>query len=352
MPDLAGADFETLTGLVGQYSPSGQERGAVDWLVARMAGLGFEQAFRDPAGNAVGILGAGPRQIVLLGHIDTVPGEILPRVEDGIFYGRGSVDAKAPLACFVDAAAAVGACPGWQVVVIGAVEEERNSEGARYVVDQYRPDYAIIGEPNNWERVALGYKGSAWAELTLERSMAHTASREEPVCEAAVQTWLGIQAFAAEFNQGRGRAFDQLLPSLRGMQSGEDGFKAWAKLSIGARLPLDMPPEPWYARLTELAGTAWLEKRGYSIPAWQCDKNTPLIRALLSGIRAQGGKPAFVNKTGTADLNIVAPAWACPAAVYGPGDSALDHTPNEHIALDEYGRAVAALTAALRHLQI
>jgi LysW-gamma-L-lysine carboxypeptidase len=97
----------------------------------------------------------------LLGHIDTVPGEIPVRVVDGVLYGRGAVDAKGPLACFTDAVAKVGAKEGWQLVVIGAVEEERDSEGVRFVVNQYKPDFAIIGEPNQWDRVALGYKGSA-----------------------------------------------------------------------------------------------------------------------------------------------------------------------------------------------
>ena len=350
MPDLT--EFATLTGLVGKYSPSGQERCAVEWLVDHMQSLGFTHSFRDQAGNAVGVMGNGARQVVLLGHIDTVPGEIPLRIEDGVFYGRGSVDAKGPLACFVDAAAALGPQNGWQVMVIGAVEEERNSEGARFVVDQYHPDFAIIGEPNHWERVALGYKGSAWAEIVLERAMVHTASKEESVCEAAVQTWLAIEMFAQNFNQGRERAFDQVMPSLRAMSSGEDGFSSWAKLSVGARLPLDLPPDAWYTRLEALAGSAQVSHRGYAIPAWQCEKNTALVRALLSGIRSMGGKPAFVNKTGTADLNIVAPAWQCPAAVYGPGDSALDHTPDEHISLAEYGKAVAALKAALGNLLV
>ncbi len=73
-----------------------------------------------------------------------------------LLYGRGSVDAKAPLACFVDAVTQVGGVDGWQFVVIGVVEEERDSEGARFVVDRYQPDFAIIGEPNRWDRVSLG----------------------------------------------------------------------------------------------------------------------------------------------------------------------------------------------------
>ncbi|MBI5963617.1 MAG: M20/M25/M40 family metallo-hydrolase [Chloroflexi bacterium] len=67
-------------------------------------------------------------------------------------------------------------------------------------------------------------------------------------------------------------------------------------------------------------------------------------------MRSQGGEPRFVYKTGTADLNIVAPVWKCPAVVYGPGDSALDHTPNEHINLDDYQKAVYVLTEALKRL--
>ena len=74
-------DYSTLIGLVKHYSPSGQERGAVEWLVGRMQTLGFDEAFVDGAGNAVGVIGDGPKQVVLLGHIDTVPGEIPVRVE-------------------------------------------------------------------------------------------------------------------------------------------------------------------------------------------------------------------------------------------------------------------------------
>ncbi len=362
------ADFLTLIGLVEQYSPSGQERPAVDWLVNRMAALGFSKAFRDEAGNAVGVMGEGPKQVVLLGHIDTVPGQIPVRVENNVgatdvgatresplpqsplLYGRGSVDAKGPLACFTDAVAGVGAVDGWQFVVIGAVEEERDSDGAQYVASAYHPQFAIIGEPNRWDRVALGYKGSAWVSIEVHRALAHTAGRQESACEAVVAVWQAMQAWAETFNTGRAKAFDQLLLTLRGMESGGDGFDEWARLRIGARLPLDLPPSAWYAQVEALAAGAEVERLGFSLPAFQCEKNTALVRALLTGIRAAGGAPSFVYKTGTADLNVIGPIWQCPALVYGPGDSALDHTPNEHILLEEYSKAVTVLKTALNSL--
>jgi LysW-gamma-L-lysine carboxypeptidase len=141
---------DTLLGLIEHYSPSGQEGEAVAWLVGRMTALGYTQAFADEAGNAIGVMGSGPRQMILLGHIDTVPGEIPPRLEGDLLYGRGSVDAKGSLACFVDAVARLGSHAGWQIIVIGAVDEERDSLGARSVAASYCPEFAIVGEPNGW----------------------------------------------------------------------------------------------------------------------------------------------------------------------------------------------------------
>jgi LysW-gamma-L-lysine carboxypeptidase len=348
---MSESNAETLIGLVSQYSPSGSERGAVQWLVERMKSLGYDEAHIDEAGNAVGLMGKGSKQVVLLGHIDTVPGEISVRVEDNILYGRGSVDAKGPLACFADAVAQVGKKDGWQFVVIGAIEEERNSEGARFVVDQYRPDFAIIGEPNHWDRVALGYKGSAWANVIVKREQTHTASGEETAAEIAVDLWLKIKAYVNSYNEDKKKIFDQLLLTLRGIDSDQDGFEQQATLKVGVRLPVEVSPQDWYARLNEIVKEeALIEPTGFAIPAWGCEKNTSLVRAFLSGIRSQGGDPRFVYKTGTADLNIVAPVWKCPAVVYGPGDSALDHTPNEHLSLDEYIKSVDVLSQALEHL--
>lgn len=348
-------EYATLTGLLERYSPSGSEEAAVGWLVARMQALGYSRAFRDPAGNAVGVMGSGPRLGVLLGHIDTVPGEIAVRRQGDKLYGRGAVDAKGPLAACVDAVARAGPLEGWQIIVVGAVDEERDSAGARFLVDKYAPDFAIIAEPSRWERVTLGYKGSAWAEITVRRPLGHSAGQEQSACESVVAVWQGILDWAGNFNTGRERVFNQLRPTLQAMGSGEDGFAAWAWLRVGVRLPPGFAPEEWYEWLEALTrpvpGRA-LEPAGYPVPAYQAEKNTFLVRAFLASIRAGGGKPGFVLKSGTADLNVVAPRWGCPAVAYGPGDSSLDHTPNEHISLEEYGWAVEVLQSVVQHLQV
>jgi LysW-gamma-L-lysine carboxypeptidase len=50
-------------------------------------------------------------------------------------------------------------------------------------------------------------------------------------------------------------------------------------------------------------------------------------------------------------MNVVGPVWGVPIVAYGPGDSALDHTPEERIHLGEYLRAIEVLREALAALQ-
>jgi LysW-gamma-L-lysine carboxypeptidase len=90
--------------------------------------------------------------------------------------------------------------------------------------------------------------------------------------------------------------------------------------------------------LTVLGGT----------PAWAGARTTRLHQALAQAIRTQGGTPRFLLKTGTADLNLVAPAWNCPALAYGPGDAALDHTPDEHLRIEEYLHGIGTLEQAMQ----
>ncbi len=331
-------------------SVSGQEGQVARSLVEQMQALGFH-GYIDGAGNAVGEAGAGP-EIVLLGHIDTVPGVVPVRLEDCRLYGRGSVDAKGPFATFVAAAARLLARGELRarLVLVGAVEEEAaSSKGAHYVVDRYAPIACVIGEPSGWDRLTLGYKGRLLIEGRWEQRMAHSAGRDAAVAERAVGFWNAVAAHCAAHNEGKTQLFEQLLPSLRAIASGSDGLADWATLTIGIRLPPAVDPDALAGQLVLLGAGGQLHFRG-GCPAYRADKNTPLVRALLKGVRASGGTPGFLLKTGTSDMNVVGPAWRCPILAYGPGDSSLDHTPDEHVELAEYLRAIDVLELALRQL--
>ncbi len=339
-------EVELLEGLLQRYSPTHQEAEAVNYLVTQMTALGYT-AHIDEAGNAVGVIGDGPQAVMLLGHIDTVPGFISVKRDGDKLYGRGAVDAKGPLACFTAAGALVGVRSGWRIIVIGAVCEEGDSRGAQFVRDHYQPDRLIIGEPSSWDRITLGYKGSAWFEYEVKRTLTHTSANVESACQAAVNFWNRVATRLAEFNADKPKMFDQLIPSLRGMNSHSNGFVEAAQLKFNLRLPMGINIVE-VATLIQAQAIDATAKLVEGIPAYRAEKNTPLVRAFLSSIRKFQGTPGFTMKSGTSDMNLVAPAWQCPAVAYGPGNSDLDHTPEEHILISEYQRAIQILTEVLR----
>src|SRR5690606_4736327 len=187
---------DLLRGLVSIPSPSGAEAPAVEWLCERMAALGYD-AGPDGAGNAVGTRGEGPHEIMLLGHIDTVPGVVPVEVVDGALYGRGTVDAKGPLATFVVAGARAELPPGVRLTVAGAVEEEvMSSRGAHHLIaTRSAPDAVIIGEPGGWDGVVLGYKGSVALEYRVTVPMSHSAGPEPTAAELAADYWYRLRTW-------------------------------------------------------------------------------------------------------------------------------------------------------------
>ena len=280
-----------------------------------------------------------------------------------------------------------------RIVVVGAVEEEAaTSKGARFIAARFDgarepiPTACIIGEPSHWHRVTLGYKGRLLMDLVARQPMAHTAGPDASVATVVVDLWNWVAAHAAAFNAGREKAFDQLSPSLRRfitsttpemddtvdaqiawrLPIGSDAdalgrdLVTWAAAHIGASPRSDAidglasatattGPSHAVVNLTGPRTSLQLAFRGREAP-WRGDRQNALVRSFLAAIRAADPsvQPSFVLKTGTSDMNVVAPIWRCPIVAYGPGDSALDHTPNEHLSLDEYWRAIGVLEGTLR----
>ncbi|WP_102126765.1 [LysW]-lysine hydrolase [Deinococcus planocerae] len=355
MPDRAGSARTLVAGAVSIPSPSGEEAEVAAFLTGWMAAHGFE-AHVDAAGNAVGERGEGPLTVMLLGHIDTVPGDIPVRVEGDVLHGRGSVDAKGSFCAFVAAVAALPqeALAGARFVCVGATEEEApSSRGARHVLGRDRPDLVLIGEPSGWAGLTLGYKGRLVVRVRVRKDNFHTAGEGTSAADDLTEAWFRVRGWAA--GEGGEGVFDAVQATIQDLRAGSDGLAQVAEGTFGLRLPPRVSPgaaeEAIRGLLVDLPGpgSATLTFTGHE-PAVRHPRDNALTRALRVAIRAQGGTPVFKVKTGTSDMNVVARAWPVPTVAYGPGDSALDHTPHEHLDLREYDRAVAVLTQALTRL--
>jgi LysW-gamma-L-lysine carboxypeptidase len=235
-------------------------------------------------------------------------------------------------------------------MVIGAVEEERHGRGARHLARTVPPPFCtIIGEPSDWQGITLGYKGMLSMDYRLVQPGGHSAGEFPGPAETAVDFWNKLVAYSAGHNGGRSGRFDTLDPALRQFRTFSDGLYDGVEMSIGLRLPLGLSPSALKDEIRVWCNGAELTFYP-SDPPFCAEKNSPLVRAMLRAIRAEGGRPRFKLKTGTADMNIVGPAWERPIVAYGPGDSSLDHTPREHIEVGEFLKSIDVLTRTLETL--
>lgn len=356
--DLATRDGARalLEAVVRTPSVSGDEGAVARLLVAALAPY-VDRAWVDEAGNARAEAGTGARTVLFLGHLDTVPGVVPVRIDGGVLYGRGSVDAKGSA---VAAAVALARAPAtvraaWTLRWAGAVEEEvASSRGARHLVATLpAPDLLVVGEPSGADAVTLGYKGRLRVRIEARRALAHSAREEATAAEVLVEAWTRVRAWSDAMNAAAPEAgpFGRLQVALLGLASASDGLAERATAELGLRLPLAWPPERVRSALAELDlgdGVA-LQTDAGEVPV-RGDRDGELARAFRVAIRAAGGRPGTKVKTGTSDWNVVAPAWPVDALAYGPGDAALDHTPNEHLPLIEFDRAVEVLEAVLLRL--
>ena len=111
---------------------------------------------------------------------DTDPYDLV--IQDDRAYGRGSTDAKGPLACLTMAVKRIIENPegvNGTIVYTAVVDEESHSTGARTLVKhpQVYGDYCIVGEPT-LSRVAVSHNGSLRPVIVAEGLSVHASNPE------------------------------------------------------------------------------------------------------------------------------------------------------------------------------
>ena len=337
---------ELLTDLVRIPSPTGEERDCAERLVEFFESHGREASF-DEVGN---VRAPANDSVLLTSHIDTVPGDIPVRTEtdaDGteMLWGRGSVDATGPLAAMAVAAAREG------VSFAGVVGEEVDSTGARHLVEtRDAPNAVVNGEPSGWDGITLGYRGLLAGTYVATSESGHTSRPENNAIEDAMDWWNQVQR-AVEDDSGEWTpVFERVTPKPIDIEGGtsEDGLSVETTMDVQFRVPPRLTVEEVReAADGELNGgtVRWYDE----VSPVMTNPRTPVGRAFRGAIRKTGGEPRLLRKTGTSDMNIYQ-AFECPMVTYGPGDSDLDHAPDERLSLAEFDRSVTVLCDAASRL--
>lgn len=322
----------------------------------------------DDAGNTIAVRDSGDPgpHVVLNTHIDTVP----PHVEfsrgsdesgDDVLRGRGSCDAKGPLAALLAAFFTVEPSAG-KVTLAITPDEETNSTGAAALDLDPEPDAVIVGEPTNLD-VCNAAKGRFQATVSVRGANAHAAEPQEGAnavraagdCLAALDSFseredapapsesLGAPTLTPTTIEG-GTATNQVPADCSFVVDRRnvppetaDGFRESLEAHLREHLSKDTNVE-----------VALAERDTPFLAAFETPADSSVVRALGD---ASGGKVRPFEAATEASYF----AQVAPTVVFGPGvladeKGAVAHAPREYVHVSEVEAAAAAVEETLRTL--
>ncbi|MBD9703731.1 M20/M25/M40 family metallo-hydrolase [Streptomyces sp. ID01-12c] len=337
------ADLALLTRVACVPSVSRDEAELAAYLAEWCRERGID-AHVDEVGNLVATRGDGPRRLLLLGHLDTVPHHWQAEWRDGELWARGSVDAKGSLANFLEVLAHADIPEDTQLRVVGAVEEEiSSSKGAFHVRDRYPADAVVIGEPSGSGTLTLGYFGLFKLRITASVASGHSAGMD---AVSAPDHLIGVlgrirESVLAEAPDALSAVIDVRVESGRERSTavGILNFRVPPKVDVAALTAAALGHAADDVRVDVLRAT----------PGHAQGRAGALVKVFTRAFAQAGIRPRFVVKKGTSDMNTLATTWHdVPMVAYGPGDSSLDHTDEERIDPMEYRTARSLLADAVQ----
>ena len=210
MTDIHADTLHLARQLIACRSITPADDGCLALVGLRLSAAGFqcERLDRGAVGNLWARYGSSRPVVCLAGHVDVVPpgpveqwtsDPFTPTERDGLLFGRGAADMKAPVAAMVTAAErAVRAADSGSVAILLTSDEEGDAvDGTAAVVSTLAArgetiDACIIGEPTSSERfgdtIKNGRRGSLNGRLRVHGQQCHIAYPERgrnPIHDAA-----------------------------------------------------------------------------------------------------------------------------------------------------------------------
>ena len=182
-----------LRDLIAIPSESCEEEGVIRRTIREMEVLGFDKAWIDPEGNALGYMGDGEKIIAFDGHIDTVgignrdnwtndPYEGYET--DDIIYGRGGSDQEGGVVSAVYGAKIMkdlGLIPAGYKILVTATVQEEDCDGLcwQYIhnEDGITPEFVVSTEPTDGG-IYRGHRGRMEIRVDVAGVSCHGSAPE------------------------------------------------------------------------------------------------------------------------------------------------------------------------------
>lgn len=362
-----------LQRLIQIRSYSGEEREIVEFILSKMKEYGFDEAYSDGLGNAVGRIGNGPVKILFDAHIDTVrvtenenwrypPFE--GKIVDGKMFGRGVVDEKPAMAGYLIAGKILkkhfaGSDLPFTLYVVGSVlEEDCDGYPLLHLIEKegIKPDYVLLGEPTDL-RVYRGQRGRMEIEIEAHGKSAHGAHNRQ-----GINAIYKLAPVVSEIEK-----LDKNLPPREPLGKGSITVSQFlsrgpslcsvpdfARIHIDRRMTVDETKESVLAELREIvqkAGTdaeilipeyqskSWkgtVARQEAYFPTWILEADHVLVQAAQRAVTDIFGAP---RESGfwSFSTNGVASAGrlGIPTIGFAPGKEELSHSDKEELELKD-----------------
>jgi LysW-gamma-L-lysine carboxypeptidase len=348
------------------YSPSGQEEEYSIFIADFLKKNGFKVNF-DKVGNIIAEKGKGKPEILLVSHLDTIPGELPVIEKDGKIYGRGAVDCKPSLAAMVYSLSQINFEQEdvGKIIFAGLIREEDSLIGIQeFIKSDIKPDFSIFGEPTKINQICIGYKGRLCIGFKILTQTGHVASSWQYInsIEIGIEIWNIIKGVCWKLTQQHcptnepKKYFNKIIPNLSIISGGQytNCVPATCEMHIDIRFPPEINSQ---LLLTEIRNTIIDFKHVYENNVkgeFQVQEN---ISSLIEGFEVSGNelivgalrwaifntikeKPTLIKKTGTTFINQIGIEFNIPSITYGPGDPKLEHTNEEFIEIKEFTKCI------------
>ncbi|HIC98890.1 MAG TPA: N-acetyl-lysine deacetylase [Pyrodictiaceae archaeon] len=341
-----------LVELVSVYSPSGREAEVAKVVRDIASELGLS-SWIDGVGNVWISFDRNDcrnTDVLIVGHIDTVPGYINVRVEDDVVWGRGAVDAKGPLLAYLHAISRLQ-ITDYRVCLGGLVGEEADSPGANYILKtRFRSRHLFVAEPSGYDGVVIGYRGSLPVQVVCRAVGGHAASPDpsRSAYERFHDAWSVLKSKYGNVQPKKPSM------SVTRIVAGDYGnmLPTYLEARLDIRLWSDNEREQILDELRRVFGERGCSVRvlGYTKPV-KVKPQQPTPRSLIRSMLRRGIKPRITIKHGTSDMNLIVPEVAQDAVAYGPGDPRLSHSLEERISIKEIMYAIDIIVDAILQLR-
>jgi acetylornithine deacetylase len=320
-PGLGGAGEAEIAAFVAEWA-----RGAGLEVEVDEAAPGRPNVIATARGTG------GGRTLLLNAHTDTVGhggmvDPLVPRVQEGRLFGRGSYDMKGGLAaCLVAAAEAAGRSLRGDVVVTAVVDEETASIGTETVLERVRADAAIVAEPTQM-RVCIAHKGFVGFELETFGRAAH-GSRPDLGVDAIAKMGHVLVGLDALDRSLRERPTHTLLGSgsvHAGVIAGGAEYSTYPARCLLQGERRTVPGESLHQAELELEGL--LDGLGRNDPQFQGTWRVVAARhpfetseqdEIARLVREHSGGAELVGESYWTDASLIAERQI-PTVVFGPG---------------------------------